>query len=100
MNQPTIVPKLAPIGDKVLVQMMEDQSSGIHSDYIAIPDMAKGPSRLAVVLRLGTEREDDKPFPVREGEQVLLASYCGVDIKVGGQDCKIILTSDIQGVYR
>lgn len=97
-------PLLSPIGDKILIQECEDKGE-FESDKIIVPDMAKGPSRLFVVLRLGTDRPLDGdgkqlPWPVQVGEQVLLPQYCGTDLKVDKKPCKIVRTDEILGVYR
>ena len=98
MNKEQPITKyLSPIGDKVLCKQIEGAEDGLQSDKIVIPEMAKQVSRIYEVLRLGTEREDNKPWPVKVGERILIAQYCGVDV---GKNLKIILTSDIQGVYR
>lgn len=95
---------LSPIGDKVLCQECDDKGE-FESEKLIIPDMAKGPSRLYVVLRIGTERplgEGGKqlPWPVQPGEQILLPQYCGTDLKVDRKPCKIVRTDEILGVYR
>lgn len=90
---------LFPIGDRILVQMLEDEGE-VSSKVLHIPDVAKGESRMAVVECLGTEREDNKPWPVNLGDNILLAQFVGVNIKIDHKPCKIISTSDILGVYR
>lgn len=105
LKQDSNPPLLSPIGDKILCRECED-AGDLQSKHLIIPDMAKSPSRLYQVLRLGTERPWDelmkveRPWPVQIGEQILLPQYCGTDIKIDGHPCKIVRTDDILGVYR
>lgn len=89
---------LTPIGDKLLVKPLKEQAE--ESSLIHIPDSVKGEPQIFEVLRVGTYREDNRPFDVAVGDHIMLNAFVGTNIKVDGVLCKIILSSDVLGVYK
>lgn len=87
---------LTPIGDRVLIK----PSEVVPDSKIVIPDAHKENPRIFEVIRLGTKREDDKPFDVAIGERVLVGQYTGIDIKVDGAMCKIVSSSELLCVFK
>ena len=91
---------LRPIGDRVVVKVIEDteQTSG----GIFIPDSAKEKPQKGEVVAVGEGKTLDSgekaPVSVKVGEIVIYEKYAGRDIKIDGALLKILSTSDVLGV--
>ena len=92
--------KIKPLGDRVLVEAIEEKE--VVKDGIFIPDSAKEKPQEAKVVALGTGKRDDDgkliPFEVKVGDTVLTSKYGGTEVKVGDKEYKILNTSDILAV--
>ena len=91
---------IKPIGDRVLVQHIEEKEQ--VRGGIIIPDSAKEKPQEAKVIALGTGKRDENgkvtPFEVKVGDRVLISKYGGTEIKVDGKDYLIMREDDILGV--
>ena len=91
---------IKPIGDRVLVQHIEEKEQ--VRGGIIIPDSAKEKPQEAKVIALGTGKKDENgkitPFEVKVGDKVLISKYGGTEVKVDGQEVLIINESDILGI--
>jgi len=92
--------KVKPLGDRVLVEQVEEKE--VRKGSIIIPDTAKEKPMEAVVVALGTGKTDDNgkkiPFEVKVGDHVLTSKYGGTEIKIDGKDYKILNSDDILAV--
>lgn len=90
---------IKPIGDRILVEPAKTEEK---VGRIYIPDMAKEKPQEGIVIALGTGRITDdgktQPFPVKVGERVLVTKYGGTEIKIDGNDLKVVTTDDIIGI--
>ena len=92
--------KVKPLGDRVLVQPIEEQE--VKKGGIIIPDTAKEKPQEGKVVALGTGKVDDNgkkvDFTVKAGDNVLI-SKCGVtEIKIDGDTFLIMREDDILGI--
>ena len=91
---------IKPLGDRVLVQPIEEQE--VKKGGIIIPDTAKEKPQEGKVIALGTGKRDDNgklvPFTVKKGDRVLVSKYGGTEIKIDGKDYLIMREDDILGV--
>jgi chaperonin GroES len=89
-----------PLGDRVLVQPVEDQE--VKKGGIIIPDTAKEKPQEGKVVAIGTGKRDEHgkliPFEVKKGDRVLISKYGGTEIKMDGKDYLIMREDDILGV--
>lgn len=91
---------LRPIGDRVVVKVIEDteQTSG----GIFIPDSAKEKPQKGEIIAVGQGKVNDKgerePLDVKVGEVVLYAKYAGTDVKTDGIEYKILSVKDVLAV--
>ena len=89
-----------PLGDRVLVQPIEEQE--VKKGGIIIPDTAKEKPQEGKVVALGTGKLDDNgkkvEFTVKEGNKVLISKYGGTEIKVDGESYLIMREDDILGI--
>jgi len=92
--------KLKPLGDRVLVEPVEEKE--IKKGGIIIPDTAKEKPTEGIVRALGTGKTDDDgkklPFEVKVGDRVLVSKYGGTEVKLDGKEFKILNSDDILGV--
>ena len=92
--------KIRPLGDKIVIKVVEDteQTSG----GIFIPDSAKEKPQKGEVIAVGEGRTLDsgekEPMAVNVGETVLYAKYAGTDIRLDGEMLKILSIKDVLGV--
>jgi chaperonin GroES len=92
--------KLKPLGDRVLVEPLEEkeQSKG----GIIIPDSAKEKPTEGKVVALGTGKTDDNgkkvAFEVKVGDRVLVSKYGGTEVKLDGREYKLLNSDDILAI--
>ena len=91
---------LKPLGDRIVVKVIEDteQTSG----GIFIPDSAKEKPQKGEVVAVGLGKMNDKgerePMDVQVGQTVLYAKYAGTDVKMDGNEYKILSIKDALAV--
>ncbi|MEI6562243.1 MAG: co-chaperone GroES [Verrucomicrobiota bacterium] len=89
-----------PLGDRVLVQALEEKE--VVKGGIIIPDTAKEKPQEGQVVALGTGKLDEKgnkvEFTVKVGDRVLISKYGGTEIKVDGTSYLIMREDDILGI--
>jgi chaperonin GroES len=89
-----------PLGDRVLVQPMEEQET--KKGGIIIPDTAKEKPQEGKVVALGTGKVNDEgkkvDFTVKKGDKVLISKYGGTEIKIDGEQFLIMREDDILGI--
>src|SRR6266481_4911190 len=86
-----------PLGDRVLVQPLEEQE--VKKGGIIIPDTAKEKPQEGKVVALGTGKIDDNgkkvDFTVKKGDKVLISKYGGTEIKIDDENYLIMREDDI-----
>src|SRR5689334_847977 len=89
-----------PLGDRVLVQSIEEQET--KKGGIIIPDTAKEKPQEGNVVAFGTGKVDDNgkkvEFTVEKGDKVRISKYGGTEIKVDGESFLIMREDDILGI--
>ena len=89
-----------PLGDRVLLELCE-VAEQIKCGII-IPDTAKEKPQEFRVVALGTGKTDDNgkkiAFDVKVGDIVLTSRYGGTEVKVDGNEYKIVNQDDILAV--
>src|SRR5271154_6147279 len=93
-------PSFRPLGDRVLVQPIEEGE--VKKGGIIIPDTAKEKPQEAKVIAIGSGKIDDdgkkKPFEVKVGDRVLISKYGGTEIKIDGTAFQVLREDDILGI--
>jgi chaperonin GroES len=84
--------KIKPLGDRVLVKMVEGESK--TSGGIYIPQTAQEKTQEGVVIAVG----DDESIKVKAKDRVLYDKYAGSTIKVNGEEQLIVKMADILAV--
>ena len=88
--------KLKPLGDRVLVQPVEEEDT--TASGIVLPDTAKEKPQKGKVLAVGDGKMEDGervPLDVSEGDEVLYSKYGGTEITVDGEDLLVLRESDV-----
>ena len=95
-------PNVRPVGDRILVESVEEKENKGKKGEIIIPDTAKEKPMESVVVALGTGKVDDNgkhvPFEVKKGDRVLANKFGGTEIKLDGKEYKILNGDDILAV--
>ena len=97
-----IIPNISPIGNRILVQAIDDRKPNSKQPNIIIPETAAEKSMESVVVAVGLGQTNDHgtviPMEVKKGDRVLVAKYRGMEVKVEGQAYTILTSNDILAV--
>src|ERR1700745_901001 len=89
-----------PLGDRVLVQPIEEQEG--KKGGIIIPDTAKEKPQEGKVVALGTGKVNEEgkkiDFTVKKGDRVLISKYGGTEIKIEDQNYLIMREDALLGI--
>ena len=91
-----------PLGDRVLVQPIEEQE--VKKGGIIIPDTAKEKPQEGEVVAVGEGkyREDGsrQSLDVKAGDRVLFGKYSGSEVKLDDQEFLIMREDEILGIIQ
>ncbi|MGB9857790.1 MAG: co-chaperone GroES [Dictyoglomaceae bacterium] len=100
MGKEVITVKLRPIGDRVVVKVLEQEEK--TKGGIVLPDTAKEKPQQGKVIAVGTGRILDNgqkvPLEIKEGDRVIFAKYAGTEVKIEGEEYLILSERDILAV--
>lgn len=92
--------KLRPLGDRVVVEPLEQEER--TESGLFIPETAKEKPQKGTVLSVGEGRKDEDgkrvPMDVESGQTVLFAKYGGTEVKIDGRKLLILKESDILAI--
>ena len=92
--------KFKPVGDRIVVQPIEEQE--VKKGGIIIPDTAKEKPQEGKIVALGTGKRDEAgkiiPFEVKKNDRVLYSKYGGTEVSLDGSKYLILREDDILGV--
>ena len=84
--------KLKPLGARALVKEVEREQT--TESGIVLPDTAKEKPQNAEVVAVGADDE----VKVSVGDVVVVRKYSGTDVKLNGEEHRIVDAEDILGV--
>ena len=91
---------LKPLGDKVVVQVVEQEDKTASGIYL--PDSAKKKPTEGTIIAIGTGRVLDNgernKLSVSVGDRVLFSKYGGNEVTVEGQDYTILDEDQVYAV--
>jgi len=91
---------IRPLGDRILVQRVEEEST--TAGGIIIPDSAKEKPQQGKVVAVGNGRVNDdgktQPLDVKKGDKVLFGKYSGTEVNLDGDEHLIIREDDVLGI--
>jgi len=89
-----------PLGDRVLVKRVEEESK--TKGGIIIPDSAKEKPQEGEVVAVGPGARDEDgkhvPMDLKAGDRILFGKWSGTEVKLEGEDLIIMKESDVLGV--
>ena len=89
-----------PLGDRVLVKRVEEESK--TKGGIIIPDTAKEKPQEGEVVAVGPGARDESgkvnPLELKAGDRILFGKWSGTEVKLEGEDLIIMKESDVLGV--
>lgn len=89
-----------PLGDRVLVKRVEEES--MTKGGIIIPDAAKEKPQEGEVVSVGPGARDDQgkvnALELKAGDRILFGKWSGTEVKIDGEDLIIMKESDVLGV--
>lgn len=92
--------KIRPIGDRILVQHIEEKEQ-VRGGVI-IPDSAKEKPQEAKVISFGTGTKTKDGavtgFEVKVGDTVLIGKFAGAEVKLENEKYTLVREDDILGV--
>ncbi len=89
MTKKNETPSIQPLGARVLVQPLEQQSR--TASGIILPETSKEKPQTGLVVAVG----DDEDIKVKLNDKVLFAKYTGTELKLDGIDYLLMDHSDI-----
>lgn len=89
MTKKTVTPAIEPLGARVLVQPLEQQSR--TASGIILPETSKEKPQTGLIIAVG----DDEDIKVKVDDKVLFAKYTGTEVKFDGIDYLLMDHSDI-----
>ncbi len=94
--------KIQPLGDRVLVQPIEQKE--VKKSGIIIPDTAKEKPQEGKVVAVGkgktTEEGKVLPMDVKAGDKILYGKSSGTEIKIDDNEFLIMHQEDILGILK
>ena len=94
--------KIQPLGDRVLVQALEQKE--VQKSGIIIPDTAKEKPQEGKIVAAGkgktTEEGKVLPMDVKVGDKVLYGKYSGTEIKLDDEEYLIMHQEDVLGILK
>ena len=92
--------KIRPLGDRVLVEPVEEKE--VSKGGIIIPDSAKEKPQEGKVIAVGAGRRDEDgktiPMNIKKGDVVLMPKYGGSEIKLDDKVYQIVREDDILAI--
>ena len=89
-----------PLGDRVLVKRVEEESK--TKGGIIIPDTAKEKPQEGEVVAVGPGIRDERgtvnALELKAGDRILFGKWSGTEVKLEGEDLLIMKESDILGI--
>ena len=89
-----------PLGDRVLVRRVEEESK--TKGGILIPDSVKEKPQEGQVIAVGPGARDEDgkriPMDLKDGDRILFGKWSGSEVKIDGEDLIIMKESDVLGL--
>jgi chaperonin GroES len=95
--------KIRPLGDRVVVEPIEEEEMTMAGGKLVLPDTAKEKPQQGKVLAIGpdviTEDEEGNVIGIQEGDVVIYAKYAGTNFKTReGKEMLILREDDLLGI--
>ncbi len=92
--------KIRPLGDRIVVERIEEEE--VKKGGIIIPDTAKEKPQKGKVLAVGPGRKTDDgkviPVDIKVGDIVIFSKYAGTEIEIDDQKLLIMREDEVLGI--
>jgi chaperonin GroES len=92
--------KFRPLHDRVVVERIDAEAKSAGG--IIIPDTAQEKPSQGEVIAVGPGGRDEAgrliPIDLKRGDRVLFGKWSGTEVKLDGEELRIMKESDIMGV--
>jgi len=92
--------KLRPLGDRVIVKVLEGED--LSEGGIIIPDTAKEKPHRGLIMAVGPGLLDQSgkrvELELKKGEKILFGKYSGTEVNLDGEKLLIMKESDILAI--
>ncbi len=95
---------IKPLGDRVVVEPMEEEVQTFAGGQLVLPDTAKEKPQQGKVIAVGPGRRDEEgkriPMDLKVGDTVIYAKYSGTTFKApeGRKEFLILKESDVLAI--
>src|SRR5438874_9772158 len=93
---------IRPLGDRIIVEPIEEKAANNKKGGIIIPDTAKEAPMESMVVAVGPGKTDDDGkkilLEVKKGDRVLVSKYGGTEIKLDGKEYRIFNGDDVLAI--
>ena len=93
---------IRPLDDRVVVRQLEAEE--VSAGGIVLPDTAKEKPQKGEIIAVGPGRMldsgDRAGLSVKLGDTVFFGKYSGTEVKVAGEELKIMRETDILGILQ
>lgn len=93
---------LKPLGDRVIVKVAEAEE--VTKSGLILADSAKEKPARGTVLAVGDGKLNDAgermPIDVKAGDVVVYGKYSGQDVKIDGEEYKILRADEIYAIVQ
>ena len=91
-----------PIGDRILVEPIEEKEQNGKKGGIIIPDTAKEKPMESMVVAVGAGKTGDDGKKIllegKKGDRVLVSKYGGTEIKLNGKEYRIFNGDEVLAI--
>jgi chaperonin GroES len=88
---------LQPLGDRLIVEVLEEEET--TASGIVLPDTAKEKPQRGRVLAVGPgPRDEDGEYikmDLEDGDEIIFSKYGGTEVKIGTDEYLILRESDV-----
>ncbi len=92
--------RLKPLGDRVVVRVIEEEER--TSSGIVLPDTAKEKPQQGEIIAVGTgktlESGEKVALEVQTGDRIIFSKYAGTEVKLQAEEYLILRESDILAI--
>jgi len=90
--------KIRPLQDRIVVKPLEGEEKTAGGIYL--PDTAKEKPIQGEVIAVGPgkyieSKGDRVPPPLKSGDKVIFGKYAGAEVRIGGEEYKILEMKDV-----
>jgi len=89
--------KIRPLNDRIVVRPVEEETKTAGGIYL--PDTAKEKPQRGEVIAVGPgkllDNGDRAPMPLKKGDKVIYGKYAGTEVRVAGEEIKILELRDV-----